>query len=82
MSIYRNYDNFDIFFAENKRKFSDCSKEAMKAKLEELPVDKDNVDCFRDTPYDKSFPELEISLCGNGKIEIGEACDCGMNQKE
>jgi len=63
---------------ENSKKFSVCSKNDMKAKLEELPVDND--DCFRDVAYDESFSDLQISLCGNGEVEIGEDCDCGMNQ--
>ena len=66
-----------FFISENKKKFSVCSKNDMKAKLEELPVDND--DCFRDVAYDESFSDLQISLCGNGEVEIGEDCDCGMN---
>ena len=66
-----------IFITENRRKFSVCSKNSMIAKLEELPVDND--DCFRDVAYDESFSDLQISLCGNGEVEIGEDCDCGMN---
>ena len=66
-----------FFISENKNKFSVCSKNDMKAKLEELPVDND--DCFRDVAYDESFSDLQISLCGNGEVEIGEDCDCGMN---
>jgi hypothetical protein len=69
---------YDFFFiSENKKNFSVCSKNDMIAKLEELPVDND--DCFRDVAYDKSFSDLQISLCGNGEVEVGEDCDCGMN---
>ena len=66
-----------FFISENKKNFSVCSKNDMKAKLEQLPVDND--DCFRDVAYDESFSDLQISLCGNGEVEIGEDCDCGMN---
>merc|ERR1719347_153507 len=54
--------------------FSVCSKQDIKKQLKEL-LEKGN--CFQN-----EAKPLEISLCGNGIIEPGEECDCGIETHE
>jgi len=56
--------------------FSNCSARTMQDKLNTVLEDS-KLNCLL---QDDESP-LEVSLCGNGKVEPGEECDCGDTQE-
>jgi hypothetical protein len=56
--------------------FSNCSVRKLRVKLRHMKSH--GRDCFITARRSYTHPRIDVSNCGNGILEPGEECDCGM----